>query len=286
MKELFLISAIIFALPSFAFAGQGGDDIIVNEYYDMAARSLNRYLYGHLPETADSLAIPSQSALRIVPNHAFKPGERFVFEIRYGILSGGIGIIEVDGTTSFRGTRCYKLITKAVTNKFVSTFYPVRDIFQSLVDTAGLYPVLFEKHLREGDYKNNYWILYDQQNQKAYWKDTVYTTNDYVQDIISVLFYLRNMKLEYKDVSVDVHTDRKTYPLLIKYHKRENVKVDAGKFSCIVVEPVFRTEGLFKKKGNLKVWLTDDERRMPVRMKSKIFFLGSITADLISYKPE
>ncbi len=62
-------------------------------------------------------------------------------------------------------------------------------------------------------------------------------------------------------------------------HKKERVKVDAGEFDCVVVDPILRATGLFKSKGRLLVWLTDDERKLPVQMKSKIF-IGYITAEL------
>ena len=38
------------------------------------------------------------------------------------------------------------------------------------------------------------------------------------------------------------------------------------------------------KEGRLKIWLTDDERRIPVRLRSKVA-VGSVSADLESYTP-
>ena len=48
---------------------------------------------------------------------------------------------------------------------------------------------------------------------------------------------------------------------------------------CIVVEPIMRVEGIFNQQGRLKIWLTDDQRKMPVLMKSKVL-IGSIDARL------
>ena len=63
-------------------------------------------------------------------------------------------------------------------------------------------------------------------------------------------------------------------------HRKETIEVEAGKFKCIVVEPIIRGEGLFKKKGSLRIWLTDDEKKIPVQMKSEVF-VGDITTELI-----
>ena len=66
--------------------------------------------------------------------------------------------------------------------------------------------------------------------------------------------------------------------------KKETVKTDAGKFKCIVVEPQFRGAGIFVSKGkDLKVWLTDDEYKMPVKMTVEVF-IGSVSAELLDYK--
>ena len=67
-------------------------------------------------------------------------------------------------------------------------------------------------------------------------------------------------------------------------HGKDTVKTKAGTFKCIVVEPMISGEGIFVSKGkSLKVWLTDDEFRMPVKMTVEVF-IGSVKAELDSYK--
>ena len=52
-----------------------------------------------------------------------------------------------------------------------------------------------------------------------------------------------------------------------------------------MVEPLLlEGTGLFVKQGRLKIWLTDDARRIPVRMRSKVA-IGSVSADLEAYTP-
>ena len=82
-----------------------------------------------------------------------------------------------------------------------------------------------------------------------------------------------------QSVFIENHADKKNYPLEIKVLRKERVKVPAGKFDCIVVEPVMRSAGVFSHKGKLTVWLTDDDVRIPVLMKSKVM-IGSISAVL------
>ena len=53
----------------------------------------------------------------------------------------------------------------------------------------------------------------------------------------------------------------------------------AAKFDCVVVEPMLKSEGVFKSKGSILVWLSDDARRIPVLVKSKIP-VGSVSVSL------
>ena len=65
---------------------------------------------------------------------------------------------------------------------------------------------------------------------------------------------------------------------------KETIEVSAGKFNCLILEPVLREDaGLFKAQGSLKVWVTDDERKMPVKMKVEVF-IGSVSAELLEYQ--
>ena len=74
---------------------------------------------------------------------------------------------------------------------------------------------------------------------------------------------------------------KKKYGLKVLCHREEIIEVPAGKFPCLVVEPVLMGDGLFKAKGKLWIWLTKDSRRLPVKMQSKIP-VGSIKAELVS----
>jgi hypothetical protein len=77
-----------------------------------------------------------------------------------------------------------------------------------------------------------------------------------------------------------VNSGAETWSLKAKVKGIETVEVPAGKFECYRVEPIIAGEGLFMQKGNLEVWLTTDERRLPVLMRSKVL-VGAFTAELV-----
>ncbi|OQX58691.1 hypothetical protein B5M50_04005 [candidate division KSB1 bacterium 4484_219] len=104
------------------------------------------------------------------------------------------------------------------------------------------------------------------------------------KSLSSALYYVRTQDLIVgTSIAVDNYASGKIYPLEVKVLRRERVKVPAGVFDCIVVKPILKSTGIFQQKGSLKVWLTDDRRRMPVLMKSEIV-IGSIVAELTDYK--
>jgi len=83
---------------------------------------------------------------------------------------------------------------------------------------------------------------------------------------------------------VDNHSGRKIYPLAVKVERREQVEVPAGTFDCFVVEPMLQAGGLFKHEGRIWVWLTADQKKMPVLMKTKVI-IGTVDAKLAKYRP-
>jgi hypothetical protein len=231
---------------------------------------------------SNSIEAPDGSVpvFRKMDNTAFAAGERLVFEIAYGMIKAGTSTMGIPDTVHMHGRPCYHIVTTAESNSFFSNIFKVRDRVESVMDMEGLFSWRFEKHLREGKFKSDRYEVYDPFLHKACAKNDTFDVPPYVQDILSSFYFSRTFPLEIgRSYDIDNFADGRVYPLRIVVHKKERVKVPAGTFDCIVVEPVLRSEGIFKQTGKLTIWVTDDARRMPVLMKSKIF-IGSIDARL------
>jgi hypothetical protein len=222
--------------------------------------------------------------VRDVENPAFGVGETLEFGINYGMISAGWATMSIPEMIDCGPKKCYRIVSIAHSNDFVSMFYPIRDTVESRIDAQGIFTRYFRKHLREGGYKTDKITIFDQRQHLAITgKDTI-ATYSFVQDVLSSLYYIRTQKLEPgKDLFIDNHTDKKNYPLRVIVYDREKIEVPAGKFNCLVVEPVMRYEGIFKAKGKIKIWLTDDQYKLPVKMQSEVNMLGSISAKLKKY---
>ncbi len=235
------------------------------------------------PLTEDFIAAAADSSWwsRKLGNKAFGVGERLEFSVKYGMLPAGTAVMKIPEIIDYEGYPSYRIISTAKSNKLVSVFYKVRDSIETIVDYNGIFPRKFHKRLREGGYKADRTTLFDQRMHLAITgKDTI-RTYAFVQDALSSLYYIRTRELTPgSEIMIDSHTDKKNFPLKVVVYRRETVEVPAGSFDCVVVEPVMRAEGIFKAKGRVWIWLTDDQFKMPVKMQTEVFFLGSITARL------
>ncbi|MCP4704917.1 MAG: DUF3108 domain-containing protein [candidate division Zixibacteria bacterium] len=221
---------------------------------------------------------------RYVENLAFGPGEKLYFDIGYGFINAGQATIEVADLIEYSERPCYHIISEANSNKFFSSFFKVEDRVESIVDGLGIFSWHFEKHVREGGYRADRLYKFDQKNNLVYYGEDTIEVAPFVQDALSVLYYVRTQELKIgESYYIENFTDGKKYPLEVMVHRKETIKVKAGKFDCIVVEPLFLTSGVFKHEGKLTVWLTDDRLKMPVLMKSKVL-VGSISAELTDYE--
>ena len=235
-------------------------------------------------ETAGTQTPGKAEISRRVENIAFGVGEWLQFDIGYGFINAGTATLEVQDVIEFNGRPAYQLVSTAVSNKFFNSFYPVRDRVESITDAIGLFSWRFEKELREGKYRSHRKYTFDQINHRVVYNSDSIEVAPYVQDALSVMYYVRTQKLVVgESVFVDNFTDGKNYPLEVKVRGREKIKTKAGEFDCLELEPLLLTSGIFKHEGKLTVYVTDDRMRLPVLMKSKVV-VGAITAELTDYR--
>lgn len=211
----------------------------------------------------------------------FGVGERLVFSLEWGFIKAGDATLEVRALGRWKGEPCYLFMSEAWSNPSFSSFFPVRDVIKSLSGAQDLASRKFEKHLREGKFAADIEVEYDQKAHKVRYPDgQLVDTTPLARDILASFYFARTQPLVVgKSFFIDNHTDRMNYPLEVKVLRKEHVRVHAGEFDCIVVQPVLRYPGLFEQKGKLTIWLTDDAKKMPVMMRSKIV-IGSINAAL------
>jgi len=210
--------------------------------------------------------------------------ERLEYEISYGIFDVGKSVMEVvnneDDTVS--------IITRARSEGWVDDIYPVDDYAESVVeDFSTLRPIKYTLKTREGKGRKHREVLFDMEAGKATYTDHLkqmnseYEIPEEVFDPLAAFYYTRRLVLEPgNNQQVPMFDSKKFWPLEVKVIKRQKIKVPAGEFNTVIISPVMQSEGIFSRKGDMFIWVTDDERRVPVLIKSKVL-IGSIKVKLI-----
>ncbi len=229
----------------------------------------------------------SKEEFRYVENKAFKEGEKLTFDLNYGFVTAGIAVMEIPRIKKISGRNAYHINFQVNSVPSFDMFYKVRDRYESYIDVEGLFPWRFEQHIREGGYTRDFSAFFDQRKGIAKTSEGEYEIPLYVNDIVSAFYYARTF--DYSGMKVNdliqlqnFYKDR-VYDLDVKYLGKETIEVPAGKFDCIIVEPLVKEGGLFKHEGNIIVWLTNDELKLPVKVKTKII-IGYVEAKLTNYE--
>lgn len=223
-------------------------------------------------------------------NVPFRVGERIEFNVGWGLVNAGSSTLTVLDTVRVNGHSCWRIQSEARSNEVLSKLYPVRDKVVTWMDTGGLFSRGLHKNLSEGTYKKvrDYSIIPERRmvikRKEGQPVDTLRIRGP-VQDVLSAFYWVRTQPLAVGQVlEVEAVDDMKSYRLAVKVLARETVKLKSGSFDCFKIQPILLGEGLFKAKGEVFIWLTADERRIPVKMKSKIF-IGAISASMVKYTP-
>jgi len=217
-------------------------------------------------------------------------GERLVFKISWFGIPAGTAVVEASDAGYLQGKKMYGISAVTASNQFIDAFYPVRDGIYSFVFADTLASYKFMVHQEEGTYRSDKEIVFDYAKRKAtYTKNGDVSMHDipaFVTDSLSAYYYFRTKEMTVgKPITIDVFDDKQLWQVEIQILRKERISTPAGTFNTILIKPLLKFEGIFQRKGDVYIWITDDSRKMPVRMKSKIV-IGSIYADLIEYAYE
>ena len=235
-----------------------------------------------------SVRLPAPGQREILPAsaHPFRAGEMLKFSVQYGPIHAGSAYLEVPEVREWQGHPVFHLVARAESNSFFSKIYRVRNRIDSFWDTTGRFSWRYSEDRHEGSHRYKDEITFDHDRQEArYENGQTFPIPPQVQDALSSFYYTRFQALPLGGSLVfDYHASKKSSPLLVKILGRDRIDTPAGRFNCVAIEPQLNAGGVFKNTGRLVIWITDDERRMPVLMKSKVT-IGSISVVLVDVRP-
>ena len=215
---------------------------------------------------------------------AQKIPEKLVYNLSWTGIPVGVATQEITDEGNFR-----RIVSTARSNDWLSTFFPVDDRTESLLAKTGLFPgesrnfrMLFKEgsHVRDREISFNVAAgtakFHDRKNGELQNVRIL----PYTYDIYSSFYFVRHQPLETgKSLFVNMLDSKNLHRIEIRVLKRERIKVPAGEFDTIKIEPMVKPEGVFEGKRGAYIWLTDDDRRIPVKAQTKVK-VGSVTAVL------
>jgi hypothetical protein len=249
------------------------------------------WLSSFIPVSADPQT-PQADASNPAPPFQIRVGEKLKFSVQWLGLEVGKAQAYVSGIEEINGRKAYHIIAEARSNSLIDIVYPVRDEHHTYVDVEHLHSLRYEKMIREGRYRADEVIEFDQVNHKALYysrknkskKRSLISKN--VQDELSSAYWFRLQPLqEGATVHIPANADEKNWDLTVNILKTEKIKLGKlGQFEAFEVEPSARFQGIFIRRGKIRGWVSADEKRLPLMMKTKIPVLGTITVKLVDYE--
>ncbi len=222
---------------------------------------------------------------------AFHPGETLIYEISWSkIISAGVATMEVRDETMPDGKAVIRFVVTGHSVGLVDKVFPVDDSVQSVFDPGLMQSLSYSLRESFGKKKRLRVVEFDHGQKTAVSRlnedpPETLTIPDSVQDGLSALYYLRTREdfTIGKHIDIDVLDSGKIWSVEFHILSREKVKTPAGEFNTIKVKTYPKLNGIFQHKGEVFIWLTDDSRKIPVLMKSKLAF-GSFVFLLIDTK--
>jgi len=247
-------------------------------------------------QTSENIS-DSMFDLCYIENSSFQGGEQLVYKVYYNWNFIWLAAGEVTFNVKDLGSG-YELIGTGKTYPSYEWFYKVDDNYYSFVDKQSLLPKKFTRDIKEGNYSLYDKVKFDQENrtgvslrgktkEKAELKE--FETPGCVQDLLSILYYVRNVNLndlEEEDAfPVNLYLDLETYPLEVTMKERkENKKVKGlGTYNAMRLSPDLIEGHVFNEGDEMNIWVSNDQNKIPLLIESPLN-VGSIKAVLKSHQ--
>jgi len=244
-------------------------------------------------ESPKPASVPKPFENRWTMPPMFQQGEKYRFDITYFGATAGSLELELLEPKQINDRLSYHLRAIARSVSPFTLFYRLNDTVESFVDTEGLFSHKFTVNMDESAQKRDILELYDQKLHKVYYwskldhkkkgkhdEQAEIDSAPYTQDGLSAFYYLRTLPLEIgKSYEFPVVNNGKLRTVRVTAIRKEELKTKLGTFNTIVLKPEIALDGAIKTYGDSYVWITDDPRRILLKLDLKIK-VGSVVAYL------
>ena len=223
-----------------------------------------------------------------ITNNAFQSGEELTYDVyfKYGLIhkKAGLATLKIKNDT-YRSRDAYRMTMIANSTGLAKKIFTLSDTMFCYM-SKNIEPLSYTKYAHEGSDHTQEYITYDYSSGKVkvhtkltrndkLRHDTIISSSECMYDMMTIIYYART--LDYRQMkkgdsqSSMLITDKTKVDMKIKYHGTEKVEANDGKkYDCIVLTLVINTSAFENQKEAMKIYITNDENRIPIRINSKL----------------
>lgn len=223
-------------------------------------------------------------------NFPFGPGERCVYDLRWGVIPAGQAILSVLPFTEVDGVPAWHFQLTIKTNEFVDIFYRVRDKIDAYAELSLQEFLLYRKSQQEGRTRREEVVRFDKESNRAMYSNhgqagsPVSLLPGSVDPLTAVYFVRSRLQREHLEIVKPITDGKKNVSGVARVSARESLAVDGVAYETFRVEPDLRgVGGVFEKSrdSRMTLWFTTDARRLLVKIEGKVV-VGSFTGTLVA----
>ena len=245
--------------------------------------------------------IISLNAQEIQKPLPFRDGEKISYDVRYSIgffwFTAGFVSFNVD-SAEYQNQSIYHFVSVGSSYPGYDWIFKVRDRYESIVDINDLRSIYYTRKTFEGGYEVDNTYLFDYQkkiinyrinNSNINEKKGTINWNNQIRDVLASAYYLRSLKLDKltPGIKIPLNTilDGEYYPLYVRYLGKIKIENLDGKiYDCLKFSAKVVGGSIFKEGENLEVWVTNDKRKIPIKIQAEIL-VGQVKVYMTGYQP-
>ena len=238
-----------------------------------------------------------QDALKVYGQLPFQIGERLRFEITYLGVKGGTAEVLVRTPIKWKESWAHRITGEVLSATWYKWLTHIHDSVEGVFDASPeLAPLQFYINQQEGSFRQTKFIQFDKAAQKvmqkSYRRDRAPKSEEFplsiaTKDALGALYFFRShvpTSSQIKQFEFPVFTSEKTWTLRAKQTGEEKKSFGDTTIDTDVWEITSHFGGLMEQKGDIKLWLTKDDRRLPIYAEAHIAF-GYIKVQLTEWDP-
>jgi hypothetical protein len=226
-----------------------------------------------------------------------KPGEKISLEISWTLFKAGVAVIETIGDLQIGDKDVIGYRATLESADYFENIYKLKDVLDSYISKETNLPVKYVLKQRESGQSVDDLQLFDHDSLKTYFwynrlkkgktkkRELEAYTPKYFMDSFSAVQFVRGLPLKVGSVfEFPVITRTKVWLFSAKVEGIETANYLGKDVKAFKIKAETKYPGVLKKKGDILLWMTADEKRVPLRLEAKIK-IGTVKANLINYTP-